>query len=274
MKLWLRLQEFSTILGGLSIAIAAITYIKSEEHRRDALVYTAWQTIATAEGQPGNGGRIQALEFLNASPANTEYEYPGANWRRKFPWHDKNSIFQAESLEGVDLGVKVEDGAIRRGVYLQGIQLPYANLKNANLENADLREANLEGANLEGANLEGANLDGANLNGAIFTEANLRSTIIGTASMKGTSFRNANLEGASFFSLEDYSLGRQGIKGYSDLSETNSLSKEQLSSANFICHGTMFPGHININSDLDCGPPPSRPEYSFELSPPPLPARE
>ena len=86
------------LVGNISLIIVAATYIASEKHRRNAEVLNAWQTITSAHEQAGNGGRIQSLEFLNASP--------GANWRRKFPWICEPlrfCLWAAESLEGIDL---------------------------------------------------------------------------------------------------------------------------------------------------------------------------
>jgi hypothetical protein len=77
---WLRsiaLLEILGIIGNTGIILAALTYIGSEKQRRNAEVLNAWQTLTSAYGQEGSGGRIQALEFLNASP--------GTHWRRKFP---------------------------------------------------------------------------------------------------------------------------------------------------------------------------------------------
>ena len=68
------------LIGNVGLIIAVGMYIGSEKQRRDAEVLTAWQTITNAYSQPGDGGRIHALEFLNASPRNREDDYPGANW--------------------------------------------------------------------------------------------------------------------------------------------------------------------------------------------------
>ena len=65
-------------VGSIGILIVVVFYVGSEKQRRDAEVLNAWQTLTSAYSQSGSGERIQALEFLNASP--------GANWRRKFPW--------------------------------------------------------------------------------------------------------------------------------------------------------------------------------------------
>ncbi|MGL5080424.1 MAG: DUF433 domain-containing protein [Microcoleaceae cyanobacterium] len=156
------------LLGNLGLIFAALTYIGLEEQRRESQVYLAWQTITNAQGQSGNGGRILALEFLNASP--------GANWRLHFPWICVSedwlcSKWEAESLDGVDLAK----------AYLAKVRLPRASLVEANLQGAvlwqanlqgaRLLEANLQGARLGGANLQGAKLDGANLQGAFYSDA-------------------------------------------------------------------------------------------------------
>ena len=172
----LALLEILGIIGNVGIIIAVLTYVGSEKQRRDAEVLNAWQTITSSYGQAGSGGRIQALEFLNASP--------GANWRRKFPWFCAPlsiCVWPAESLAGINLAVDspekvAEEGEIDSadstptaagitGVYLIGIQLQNAGLMRANLEGADLAGANLEGAFLSTANLEGADLTRANLEG-------------------------------------------------------------------------------------------------------------
>jgi uncharacterized protein (DUF433 family) len=155
------------LLGNLGLIFAALTYIGLEKQRREAQVYLAWQTITSAQGQSGNGGRVLALEFLNASP--------GANWRLHFPWICVSedwlcSKWASESLDGVDLAK-----AYLAKIQLPGASLAEANLQEAvlweaNLQRAKLREANLQGAKLGGADLREAKLDGANLQGALYSD--------------------------------------------------------------------------------------------------------
>ncbi|MCG8364391.1 MAG: hypothetical protein MJA27_13800 [Pseudanabaenales cyanobacterium] len=105
---WLQSLTFLEILGlvtNLGILIAIAAYISTEKQRRDAEVLNAWQTITLAD-RSGNGGRIQALEFLNASP--------GASWRRKFPWFCAPlplCTWPAESLAGVNLAVEIAEAS-------------------------------------------------------------------------------------------------------------------------------------------------------------------
>ncbi|MBE9139800.1 pentapeptide repeat-containing protein [Nodosilinea sp. LEGE 07088] len=231
------------LIGNAGIILAVFTYVGTEKQRRDAEVLNAWQTITSAYGQSGSGGRIQALEFLNASP--------GANWRRKFPWVCAPNSFctwEAERLDGINLGaVPLDDlppsdqilapkdeqsSENTASVYLQGIQLPRASLWEANLEGAILREANLEGAILWGANLKGADLEGSNLEETDLREANLEGAILWGANLKGADLGPTNLEEALLgdANLEGAYLMSANLKR-ADLSGAN-LQEADLLTAN------------------------------------------
>jgi hypothetical protein len=189
------------IVGNAGLIIAVFTFIGTEKQRRDAEVLNAWQTITSAYGQSGNGGRIQALEFLNASPS--------ANWRRKFPWFCTPLLlctWPAERLDGINLGVTSSDtpsappeGTLdndeQEGSYLAGIELPEASLVEANLTGANLTGANLRRANLALVNLAGADLKAANLEGANLTNANLEMADLTNTNLAGANLWSANLEG-------------------------------------------------------------------------------
>ena len=179
------------LIGNLGLIIAVATYIGSEKQRRDAEVLNAWQTITSAYDQSGSGGRIQALEFLNASP--------GANWRRKFPWFCAPlalCVWEAENLAGINLTVSDEDGG---GVYLGSANLQGAFLGSANLERAVLDGANLQEAFLGSANLERAVLDDANLQEAVLDGAILQWAFLGSANLQEAILRGANLQRASLY---------------------------------------------------------------------------
>jgi uncharacterized protein YjbI with pentapeptide repeats len=200
------------VAGNIGILIAVVSYVGSEKQRRDAEVLNAWQTLTSAYGQSGSGGRIQALEFLNASP--------GANWRRRFPWFCAPlplCTWPGESLAGINLSMEDE-----QGVYLAGINLEGADLRGANLEGADLRGANLEGAYFGGANLEGAYFGGANLEGAFLRHANLEGAYFGGVSPEGASIyleraflRDINLKRADLWgaNLEEAYLIGANLEG-------------------------------------------------------------
>jgi hypothetical protein len=126
------------LIGNVVISFTLITYINSEKHRRDAEISNAWQVITSAHGQPGNGGRIRALEFLNASP--------GAHWRRRFPWFCAPlpvCTWPQERLTGINLAIPSEEltgeKLNKHGVFLDGIQLPNGSLSWSNLENIRLQ---------------------------------------------------------------------------------------------------------------------------------------
>jgi hypothetical protein len=150
---WLKslaLLEILQLLGNASILIAAISYIAEEPERRESDVRQAWQVINATSGKPGNGGRREALEFLNSTP-------------RRIPWFWLT--WNREALIGLE--------APR--AYLPEIELPEGMLYEANLKSADLTRANLDFADLEKANLKSADLTGASLKSADLTGANLES---------------------------------------------------------------------------------------------------
>ncbi|MEM9485300.1 MAG: pentapeptide repeat-containing protein [Cyanobacteria bacterium P01_F01_bin.116] len=218
------------VIGNVGLIIAVGMYIGSEKQRRDAEKFAAWQTITNAQGQPGSGGRKEALEFLNASSPSKDYklwkslsasfrdekykEYPGANWRRRAIclWL---CTWAGASLEGIDLTATGET------VYLKDVQLPDAQLGKANLAGADLRDANLQDAQLWDAKLQNAFLWNANFQGAFFEDANLAG-----AELTNTNFVNANLEGAK------------------------NLKPEQISQAK-LC-ATKLPPDISLDPNRDC----------------------
>ena len=183
----LALIQILSLVGNTGLIIAAATYVGSEKQRRDAEVLSAWQTITSAYEQGGNGGRIQALEFLNASP--------GANWRRKFPWFCAPvsiCVWPAQSLSGVDLSrntLEQDRGDLVIGVYLAEIELPQARLRNANFRGAFLRGANLQNALLRDADFRGAYFIGTNLQGATLWGADFR----GAKSLKTEQITQAKL---------------------------------------------------------------------------------
>ena len=82
---------------------AVVFYCADTGNRRKQKHYQAWQVINTAQGKGGNGGRIEALQELNADRV---------------------------SLAGVDIA----------GAFLQGLQLRRANLVRAKMAAADFAE--------------------------------------------------------------------------------------------------------------------------------------
>jgi uncharacterized protein YjbI with pentapeptide repeats len=187
----LALFDLLALLANLAIIISLASFLTNgERQRHDEQVYNAWQVITNAYGQPGNGGRRRALEFLNSTPGT-----PGR--RRWFgtPW-------PSESLQGVDVS-KANLSRIR----LPGADLKDANLQSANLKSADLRKTNLEYANLQEANLEAVNLqesdlEFANLRQVDLVDANLQQIALGAANLQGAYLRGVNLQMAFLTGVE------------------------------------------------------------------------
>ncbi|MEM9118218.1 MAG: pentapeptide repeat-containing protein [Cyanobacteria bacterium P01_F01_bin.56] len=271
------------IIGNVGLILAVVTYVGSEKQRRDAEVRNAWQTITSAHGQAGSGGRIEALEFLNASP--------GANWRRRFPWFcapHPLCTWPAENLDGIDLSVgpaetttdtEQSDEMVEEtssddhiidaiasekflGIYLSGVQLPNADLENANLKGADLENANLartdlgvanlEDAFLRNAHLEEASLWNVNLNGAFLASANLEGAFLGNAHLEEAFLGGANLARTDLVvaNLRDANLHGANLHGANlhdaNLEEAN-LEEAFLGGANL--HGANLKGAVQLTTE-------------------------
>jgi pentapeptide repeat protein len=199
--------EVLEYLGSFGVLIAVIFYFGESGDRLKQKHYQAWQVINTAQGKGGNGGRIEALQELNADGI---------------------------SLVGVDLS----------GAFLQGIRLQRASLARSNFSAADLRDsdltftdlsdtdlrstnlrhcilrsANLERADMSDADLFGADLSGGDLSGAALTNADLRNTNL--ANLKWNDALNA--KNANIFGVKNapegfvaYALKRGAIQKESD----------------------------------------------------------
>ena len=162
--------EVLEYLGSLSVLIGVIFYFSESGDRVKQRHYQAWQVINTAQGKGGSGGRIEALQELNAD---------------KVP------------LVGVDASA----------AFLQGIQLEHANLLRADLSAADLRGSALDSARLDYANLHFANFRGSNLERAILSNANMSDAdLVGTnldsARLDGVDLSSADLRNADLRSAE------------------------------------------------------------------------
>ncbi|MEL6440870.1 MAG: pentapeptide repeat-containing protein, partial [Cyanobacteria bacterium J06621_8] len=171
---WIDKQAFFAILGklgNLAIVVAIVTFVFGENVRRNNEVFAAWQTITSAHGQSGSGGRIKALEFLNSRPL----RFPWIGWTKDHFWDERTEqcrekiVFgrrwQREHLNGLSAPNKA---------YLAEINLCNAILEGANLQDANLWFANLQNAFLEFVNLQDANIWFANLQDADLRNANLQ----------------------------------------------------------------------------------------------------
>lgn len=169
---WLSNWRFLEVLGYLErfgVLVAVIFYFGESGDRMKQKHYQAWQVINSAEGKGGNGGRIEALEELNADGV---------------------------SLVGVDLssaflhGVRLKKAALSRATF-DGADAMDAELEGADLQNASLRSANFRQAMLDGVDLHGSALESADLNGAALRGANLTGTTLEEADLRGADLRGA-----------------------------------------------------------------------------------
>ncbi len=155
-------------LGSLSILIAVIFWFSESGERTQQRHYQAWQVINTAQGKGGNGGRIDALEQLNADNI---------------------------SLTGVDLS----------DAFLQNIHLPHAELSRANFSAADARNADLHNANLSDANLTSTNLRNADLAEANLANATLENADLTNADLHNLKNWQSihSIQGADFTAVKN-----------------------------------------------------------------------
>jgi hypothetical protein len=170
-----RFLEVLDYLGNFGILVAVVFYFAGAGDRLKQKHYQAWQVINSAEGKGGNGGRIDALDELNADGV---------------------------SLTGVNLA----------SAFLMGMRLPKAKLARANFDGADARNADLAGATVVDASLRSANFRGANLKGVSFarsvlddadlTGADLREANLTGATLENADLRNADLREANWASLQ------------------------------------------------------------------------
>jgi Pentapeptide repeats (8 copies) len=151
--------EVLDYLGRFSILVAVVFYFSDSGNRIKQRHYQAWQVINTAQGKGGSGGRIEALQELNAD---------------KVP------------LVGVDVS----------SAFLQGLKLERANLLRADFSAADLRGSDLESADFTNANLRFANLRESNLKNASFLSANMTDVDLWGSDLAGAKLDDADMSGA------------------------------------------------------------------------------
>jgi pentapeptide repeat protein len=159
------LLEILEYLGTFSILIGVVFYFAESGDRVKQKHYQAWQVINTAQGGGGSGGRIEALQELNAD---------------RVP------------LVGIDLS----------DAFLQGLRLDHADLTRSNFGSADLRDSSFISARLEyaafnSANLRGSALGKANLRHTSFTDADLAGADLSGADLSESRLDKADLRDAN-----------------------------------------------------------------------------
>src|SRR5580698_2034848 len=151
--------EVLKYLGSFSVLIGVIFWFSESGARIQQRHYQAWQVINTAQGKGGSGGRIEALQELNAD---------------RIP------------LTGVDAS----------SAFLQAVRLAHANLTRSNFSSADLRDSDLRFADLTWADLHYANLRNSSFEHARFDHADLRDCDFTGARLAEARFDGADLTNA------------------------------------------------------------------------------
>jgi hypothetical protein len=182
--------EVLEYLGSFSLLIGVIFWFSESGDRIQQRHYQAWQVINTAQGKGGSGGRIEALQELNADHI---------------------------PLTGVDVS----------SAFLQGLRLPHGKLMRSNVSSADLRNsdlrfadltwADLHFANLRDANLEHAALDHANLRDCDLSGADLADAHLDAADLTNADLRAADLRGIAWQHLA--AVGNTNINGVKNAPE-------------------------------------------------------
>jgi hypothetical protein len=176
--------EVLDYLETFSVLVAVIFYFSEAGDRIKQRHYQAWQVVNTSQGKGGSGGRIDALQELNADRvALVGVDVSGA-------------FLQGVRLEKARLlRANFSSADVREGTFLS------ADFSNANLRSANLRRGNLEQVSFQGADLDDSDLAGADLAGADLTDATLVDADLTNADLRGIHWehirgiRNANIFG-------------------------------------------------------------------------------
>lgn len=153
--------EVLEYLGSLSILFAVILYFAESGQRREQKHYQAWLVINTAEGKGGNGGRIEALQELNAD--NVALIGVHVDGAFLFEINLENARLRRASFNSADL----------RQAHLQNAGLEQTSCNTANFRDADLRHTDFTDADLNNSDLTGANLASARVTNVIFDNVDL-----------------------------------------------------------------------------------------------------
>jgi hypothetical protein len=168
--------EVLEYLGSFSVLVAVIFYFSASGDRVKQRHYQAWQVINTAQGKGGSGGRIDALQELNADNV---------------------------PLVGVDVS----------SAFLQGLKLEHANLRRSNFSAADLRGSDLSGANFSDADLHAANFRGSNLQQASFEDADMSDADLVGSNLTGCRFAATDLSRTDLRSADLGGVDWKQIRG-------------------------------------------------------------
>jgi hypothetical protein len=176
--------EVLEYLGSFSILIAVVFYFSESGDRLKQKHYQAWQVINTAQGKGGSGGRVEALQELNADGV----PLVGVDV--------SNAFLQGIHLERARLVRSTFNATDLRDSDFARADFSDADLRFANFRQSNLRHASFQRAHMEDADLWSADLDNADLSGATLTNADLRFANLANIRWRDVlSLKNANIYG-------------------------------------------------------------------------------
>jgi len=178
--------EVLEYLSSLSVLAAVLFYFSESGDRTKQKHYQAWQVINTAQGKGGSGGRVEALQELNAD---------------RVP------------LVGVDVS-----GAFLQGVRLKGAKLLRANFsavdaRNSAFRRSDFTDANLRSANFRESDFHSARFVRCDMDDADFWGADLTEAELAEASLERTDLRSTDLSGVHWRNIRSLKMANiYGVK--------------------------------------------------------------
>jgi len=168
-------------LSSFGVLIAVIFYFAESGERTRQRHLQMWQVMNTAQGKGGSGGRIEALQELNADHV---------------------------QLVGVDVS----------GAFLRGVKLRKAELLRANFSAADARDGEFSEADLSFAEMQSGNFRNGKFEGAILRDADASDGDFSGADFSGADLSRANLSNAD---LHDADLRNAQWKGITSVKMAN-----------------------------------------------------
>ena len=151
-------------LSSFGVLVAVIFYFAESGERTRQRHFQMWQVMNTAQGKGGSGGRIDALQELNADHV---------------------------ALVGVDVS-----GAFLRGVKLRKAALVRANLSGVDARDGEFTEADFSFAEMRSANFRGGKFERAILRDADCTDGDFSGADFSGTDLSRVDFSNADLRDA------------------------------------------------------------------------------
>jgi hypothetical protein len=178
---------------GLGLLYAVCNFIFDRPAIERQKYFQAWEVINTASGQPGRGGRNEALEYLNQETQFWNWYTPECKHKNS----DLNTLSN-DCLVGIEITkanlkhINLEKANLRSSIFTA------TSFRNANLKKANFKYSEIEYAHFDEARLEDTIFEGVKAQGAVFTGANLRRASFKDAHLEGAVFTGAEVEGVNF----------------------------------------------------------------------------